>query len=75
MKDTKPTREKGLNPLEVMGVFWMALGIIMVVATYAPPALLGKLTNLGAGIVLLAIGLIAFFKGRGKRVSGETKVE
>ena len=73
MPDTKPSRESGPNPLEVMGLFWIALGIIMVVAVYAPPTMFGKLTNLASGVVLLAIGLIALFKGRGKRFSGETE--
>lgn len=73
MPDTKRPRESGPNPLEVMGFFWIALGVIMVVATYAPPTVIGKLTNLAAGMILLAIGLIALLKGRGKRVSGETK--
>ena len=75
MKNTRPKSEKGLSPLEVMGVFWAALGIIMVVAVYAPPTWIGKLTNLAAGIILLAIGLLALLKGRSKRISGETKEE
>ncbi|MFH1748880.1 MAG: hypothetical protein ABIG44_17755 [Planctomycetota bacterium] len=75
MDDIKSKREKGLNPLEVMGIFWIALGVIMVVAVYAPPTAIGKLTNLGAGVILLAIGLIALLKGRGKRISGETREE
>ena len=75
MKNTKSGSEKGLNPLEIMGAFWTALGIIMVVAVYAPPTLIGKLTNLIAGIILLAIGLFALLKGRAKRVSGQTEEE
>ena len=75
MPDTKPSRESGPNPLEVMGLFWIALGIIMVVAVYAPPTMFGKLTNLAAGVIFLVIGLIALLKGRGKRVSGETEDE
>ena len=75
MPDTKPPREGGPNPLEVMGAFWIALGVIMVVAVYAPPTLIGKLTNLAAGVILLAIGLIALLKGRRKRISGETEEE
>lgn len=66
VKKPGPEKEKGLNPLEVIGIFWMALGAIMVIAVYAPPTLIGKLTNLGAGIILLAIGLIALLKGRGR---------
>ena len=72
MEDVKRKTEKGLGPLEVMGAFWIALGIIMVVAVYAPPTWIGKITNLTAGIILLAIGLIAFLKGRSSRISRET---
>ena len=75
MPDTKTPRESGPNPLEVMGLFWIALGVIMVVAVYAPPTTFGKLTNLAAGVILLAIGLIALLKGRAKRISGETEEE
>ncbi len=73
MEDTKPKVEKGLSPLEVMGLFWIALGIIMVIAVYAPPTMIGKMTNLIAGIILLAIGLLAYLKGRSGRASRETK--
>ncbi|MCK4872903.1 MAG: hypothetical protein KAS72_09280 [Phycisphaerales bacterium] len=75
MEDMKPKGDSGPNPLEVMGLFWIALGIIMVVAVYAPPTMFGKLTNLAAGVILLAIGLIALLKGRAKRISGEIENE
>lgn len=75
MPDTKSSRESGPNPLEVMGLFWIALGIIMVIAVYAPPTTFGKLTNLAAGAILLAIGLIALLRGRRKRISGGTEDE
>jgi len=67
----KRKQEKGLNPLEVMGAFWIALGLIMLVATYAPPSLVGKLTNMMAGMILLAIGSLALLKGRRKRLANE----
>lgn len=75
MEDRRSHGNKGLGPLEVIGIFWIALGLIMVVAVYAPPTLIGKLTNLAAGIILLAIGLIALLKGRGKRMSGGLEEE
>jgi hypothetical protein len=75
MENTRPGRQKGLDPLQVIGAFWIALGVIMVVAVYAPPTAIGKLTNLAPGAILLAIGLTALLKGRGKRVSGETEKE
>lgn len=61
--------------MEVMRIFWIALGVIMVVAVYAPSTAIGKLTNLAAGTILLAIGLIALLKGRKKRISGKADEE
>ena len=71
MEDKREKRGGGVSPLEVMGIFWLALGVIMVIAVYAPDSAIGKLTNLLAGVILLAIGLIALLRGRSKRISGK----
>ena len=69
MEDTKRKDETGLTPLQVIGIFWMALGVIMVIAVYAPETTLGKLTNGMAGVIFLAIGWLALWKGKRKSVS------
>ncbi len=73
MDEKEQKKESGPNPLEVMGLFWIALGALMIIAIYAPEDLIGKLTNLIAGIILLAVGLLAFFKGRAKKTTDDTK--
>ncbi|MCK4304618.1 MAG: hypothetical protein KAY24_10315 [Candidatus Eisenbacteria sp.] len=73
MENQRSKGDKGLNPLQVIGIFWIALGIIMVIAVYAPPTVVGKVANLTAGGILLAIGLIALLKGTRKRASGRAE--
>jgi hypothetical protein len=62
-------QKRGLNPLEVMGIFWMAFGVVVMIAVYAPPTWMGKLVNLLSGLTLFVIGIIAFFKGGGGKLS------
>ncbi len=70
MEDRERAEGRGLGPLEVMGLFWFVLGVVMVIAVYAPETATGKLVNLAAGLVFLAIGTVAFAAGRRKRLSG-----
>ena len=61
------------QPLEIMGLFWIFFGSVVLVATFfvqateRVPALHGRVTNLIAGGILLAAGLLAFFRGRRRR--------
>ena len=50
--------------LQLMGLFLSIFGIIMIFAVIFPEDLQGKLTNLSAGIVLLAIGVGSIIRGR-----------
>ena len=61
------------QPLEIMGLFWIFFGSVVLVATFfvqateRVPVLHGRITNLIAGGILLAAGLMAFFRGRRRR--------
>ncbi len=50
--------------LKLMGIFLGVFGIIMIVAVIFPENLEGKITNLITGLVLLGVGIGAFFKGK-----------
>jgi hypothetical protein len=53
--------------LTILGIFLCFLGVTMVVAAFWPPTWVGKLTNLLAALLLLAIGAIMCVLGRAER--------
>jgi uncharacterized membrane protein YczE len=68
MKDKKPQEtKKQLEILEIIGIFWIFLGIMVLIAVYFPSTWIGKITDLIAGLILLGIGIFAFLKGRSRR--------
>ena len=58
--------KKMLSPLQIMGIFWITFGLVVMITAYAPPTLIGKITDLIAGGVLLIIGIISVLKGKVK---------
>lgn len=52
-----------LESLQLIGIFLIVFGIIMFVAVYFPKTLLGKVTDLIAGLALVGIGIGVFLKG------------
>ena len=78
MFEQKKNKQNGekvreFQPLEIMGLFWMFFGTVVLVATFfvqgteRVPVLHGRITNLIAGGILLAAGLLTFFRGRRRR--------
>ena len=66
--ETEESRETGdIAALAIPGVFLIVLGATMAVAAFWPPTLAGKLTNLGAAILLLGIGCAMILIGRANR--------
>jgi hypothetical protein len=65
--------EKDFEPLEIMGLFWLFFGIIVLVATFFVkgtenvPLMRGIVTNIIAAGLLLTAGLLSFLKGRQKK--------
>ncbi len=60
------------EPLLIMGYFWFAFGIIVLIASFfveetpQVPHIRGVLTNIFAGSLLFLIGLFSILKGRKK---------
>ena len=54
--------KKMLSPLQIMGIFWITFGLVVMITAYAPPTLIGKVTDLISGGVLLIIGIISVFR-------------
>ncbi len=62
--------KKTFEPLQILGVFWILFGIVVLCATFfvqetpQVPAIRGIVTNLIAGGLLLAVGLGSYLKGK-----------
>jgi predicted metal-binding membrane protein len=80
MKNQDRGSNKTFEPLEIMGVFWIFFGVIVLLATLFVkgtenvPLIRGVVTNVIAGLLLLAAGIFSFLKGRSnkRRKSGES---
>ncbi len=65
--------KKTFEPLEIMGVFWIFFGGIVLLATLFVkgtenvPLVRGVVTNVIAGLLLLAAGVFSFLKGRSNK--------
>ncbi len=65
--------KKTFEPFLILGVFWSAFGLVVLVATFfvretpQVPLMRGVVTNLIAGSLLLGVGLACVLKGRANR--------
>ncbi|MFQ5868201.1 MAG: hypothetical protein ACE5IT_09470 [bacterium] len=63
-------RKKEFEPLEIMGIFWLVFGIVVLVATFfvkstpQVPLIRGVVTNIIAGLLLLGAGVFSIVKGK-----------
>jgi predicted metal-binding membrane protein len=66
--------KKTFEPLEIMGIFWIVFGIIVLIATFfvranpLVPLLRGVVTNIIAGVLLFGAGIACFLKGRANKL-------
>jgi uncharacterized membrane protein HdeD (DUF308 family) len=75
MNSNKQTTEpkKTFEPLEIMGIFWLVFGIIILVSTFfvkgtpQVPLIRGVVTNIISGFLLLAAGILSILKGRANK--------
>ncbi len=69
----QPGQKKEFEPLEIMGLFWLFFGIVVLLATFFVkgtenvPLMRGIVTNILAAILLLAAGLFSLLKGRANK--------
>ncbi len=70
-QNTEPAQE--FEPLQMMGIFWLVFGIIVLAASFfveatpQVPLVRGVVTNVIAGLLLLAAGGFCFVKARIKK--------
>ncbi len=72
MISDKQTMETGkkFDPLEIMGIFWLVFGIVVlastlfVEATPQVPLVRGVVTNIIAGLLLLGAGVFSIVKAK-----------
>jgi len=73
MKKQNREPENTFEPLEIMGVFWIFFGGIVLLATFFVkgtenvPLVRGVVTNVIAGLLLLVAGIFSFLKGRSNK--------
>ena len=71
--DNKTEKEQTFEPLEIMGVFWLFFGIVVLLATFFVkgtenvPLMRGIVTNIIAAGLLLAAGIFSILKGRSNK--------
>lgn len=61
------------EPLEIMGIFWLVFGIVVLLASFfveatpRVPEVRGVVTNIIAGLLLLGAGAVSILKGRANK--------
>jgi predicted benzoate:H+ symporter BenE len=62
--------EKKFEPLQIMGIFWLVFGIIVLASTFfveatpQVPLVRGVVTNIIAGLLLLGAGVFCIIKAK-----------
>lgn len=75
MSTNEPQNEqkKEFEPLEIMGLFWLFFGVVVLLATFFVrgnenvPVMRGIITNILAAILLLAAGVFSLIKGKANK--------
>ena len=69
-------QKQTFEPLEIMGVFWLFFGVVVLLATFFVkgtenvPLMRGIVTNIIAAALLLAAGIFSILKGRANKRRG-----
>jgi len=51
-------------PLKIVGIFWLIMGLVVLLASLFPPTRMGKIVDLMAGALLLAMGSFFIYLNR-----------
>ncbi len=62
-KDEEQNKMRQIN--KALGLFICFFGSIVLVSMFFNETFVGKMTNLGAGLILVAIGIIMIFRSKG----------
>jgi hypothetical protein len=71
--DKQSGSKQTFEPLEIMGVFWLFFGIVVLLATFFVkgtenvPLMRGIVTNIIAAGLLLAAGIFSILKGKANK--------
>lgn len=71
--DKQAGQKQTFEPLEIMGVFWLFFGVVVLLATFFVkgtenvPLMRGIVTNILASVLLLAAGIFSILKGRSNK--------
>jgi predicted metal-binding membrane protein len=71
--DEQSRQKQTFEPLEIMGVFWLFFGIVVLLATFFVkgtenvPMMRGIVTNIIAAALLLAAGIFSILKGKANK--------
>ena len=71
--DKQSGQKQTFEPLEIMGVFWLFFGIVVLLATFFVkgtenvPLIRGIVTNMIAAALLLTAGIFSILKGRANK--------
>lgn len=71
--DKQSEPKQVFEPLEIMGVFWLFFGVVVLVGTLFVkrtenvPLVRGVITNIIASVLLLAAGIFSILKGRSNK--------
>ncbi len=71
--DKQSGSKQTFEPLEIMGLFWLFFGIVILLATFFVkgtenvPLLRGIVTNIFSAVLLLAAGIFSILKGRANK--------
>lgn len=72
-EEQKDSSNREFNPLAIMGLFWLVMGLFVWVAVFFVEAseyvskTRGIMTNIAAGSILTLIGLLCIYRGRHKK--------
>jgi hypothetical protein len=72
---------KKFEPLEIMGIFWLGFGILVLVSTFfveataQVPLVRGRVTNIIAGLLLLGAGIFSIVKAGINKRKSETSID
>lgn len=73
INDKQSGSKQTFEPLEIMGLFWLFFGIVVLLATFfvkgteSVPLVRGIVTNIIAGALLLSAGVFSVLKGRANK--------
>lgn len=78
VSDQEPKEDgRSFEPLEIVGIFWLLFGLLIVAATFfveatpRVPLVRGVVTNLVAGALMVGIGWLSIVRGRARRARRE----